>query len=176
MEIRAGKPSELNAILKVIESAFPAEENNIISKFVYDLLSASNSIKIKNLVAARNNEVLGYVSFSPIYLDSDSAYTGHILAPLAVAPEHQKHGIGQALVNSGIDLLKNREGDLLLVYGDPNYYGRFGFSKDAASTFVPPFELKYPMGWLGLKVSDKPPPAHPAHVVCVDALNNPDLW
>ena len=68
-------------------------------------LRETTSPSIKSLVAEVDNQVIGYVSYSPIFLKSDSSISGYILAPLAVSPEHQKQGVGSNLINAGIDML-----------------------------------------------------------------------
>jgi putative acetyltransferase len=77
------------------------------------------------------------VSFSPIFLKSDSSISGYILAPLAASPEHQKQGVGLNLIKSGIDMLTKDGANVLTVYGDPAYYGRFGFKEEIGRSFVP---------------------------------------
>jgi predicted N-acetyltransferase YhbS len=72
---------------------------------VQELHQETTSPSIKSLVAEVDNQVIGYVSYSPIFLKSDSSISGYILAPLAVSPEHQKQGVGSNLIKSGIDML-----------------------------------------------------------------------
>ncbi len=49
--------------------------------------------------------------------------------PLAVAPEHQGQGIGSCLVNTTVQLAKQTCYPAIVIYGDFNYYKRFGFEK-----------------------------------------------
>ena len=65
---------------------------------------------------------------------------------------------------------------VVLVYGDPAYYGRFGFNEEIGHSFVPPYTLQYPFGWAGLMLNDTPFPEQPIHFECVSALSKPDLW
>ena len=176
MNIRYAQEPDLNTILKVIETAFSDEENKVIMNLVQELHRETTSPSIKSLVAEVDNQVIGYVSYSPIFLKSDSSIVGYILAPLAVSPEHQKQGVGSNLIKSGIDMLTKDGAGVLLVYGDPAYYGRFGFKEEIGHLFVPPYPLQYPFGWTGMMLNDTPVPERPIQFECVSALSKPDLW
>jgi len=176
MDIRLAQETDLDSILKVIETAFSDEENKVIMNLVQELSREVTSPSIKSLVAEVDNQVIGYVSFSPIFLKSDSSIVGYILAPLAVSPEHQKQGVGSNLIKSGIDMLTKDGADVLLVYGDPAYYGRFGFKEEIGRSFVPPYPLEYPFGWTGMMLNETSIPEHPIQFECVSALSKPELW
>ena len=105
MNIRLAQETDLDSILKVIETAFSDEENKVIINLVQELSRETTSPSIKSLVAEVDDEVIGYVSYSPIFLKSDSNISGYILAPVAVSPEQQKQGVGSNLIKSGIDML-----------------------------------------------------------------------
>ena len=87
IKIRLAEETDLDSILKVIEIAFSDEENKVIMNLVQELSRETTSPSIKSLVAEVDNEVIGYVSYSPIFLKSDSNISGYILAPVAVSPE-----------------------------------------------------------------------------------------
>lgn len=57
---------------------------------------------------------------------------GVALAPLAVAPEHQRTGVGTDLVRHGIAALRGRRYGVLVVLGPPAFYRRFGFKPASA--------------------------------------------
>ena len=61
------------------------------------------------------------------------------LAPLAVAADIRRHGVGGALVRRGLALLAERGEQLVFVLGDPAYYHRFGFDAAAAAPFMSPY-------------------------------------
>jgi len=176
MNIRVAQETDLESILKVIETAFSDEENKVIMNLVQGLHQETTSPSIKSLVVEDENQILGYVSYSPIFLKSDSSISGYILAPLAVSPEHQKQGIGSNLIKSGIDILTKDGAGVLLVYGDPNYYGRFGFNEEIGRIFIPPYSLDYPFGWTGMMLSGTAIPEQTIQFECVSSLSNPDLW
>jgi len=128
-----------------------------------ELSSETTIPSIKSLVAEVDNQVIGYVSYSPIFLTSDSSICGYILAPLAVSSEHQKQSIGSNLINAGIDMLTKDGVGVLMVYGDPAYYGRFGFKEEIGHSFLPPYTLQYPFGWTGMMLDGTVVPDMPVN-------------
>ena len=176
MNIRLAQETDLDSILKVIETAFSDEENKVIMNLVQELHQETISPSIKSLVAEVENQIIGYVSYSPIFLKSDSSISGYILAPLAVSPEHQKQGLGSNLIKAGIDMLTKDGVGVLMVYGDPNYYGKFGFKEEIGHSFVPPHQLQYPFGWTGMMLNETVMPNEQIQFKCVSALSKPELW
>ncbi|MDA1195291.1 MAG: N-acetyltransferase [Planctomycetota bacterium] len=72
--------------------------------------------------------VLGHVLFSPVAIVRGQVPAPALaLAPLGVAPAHQRQGIGSALVRAGIAASIEAGYGIVLVLGDPGYYSRFGF-------------------------------------------------
>ena len=159
-----------------IDADLSDEEKKVIMNLVQELHQETTSPSIKSLVAEVDNQVIGYVSYSPIFLKSDSILSGYILAPLAVSPEHQKQGVGSNLIKSGIGMLTRDGAGALLVYGDPAYYGKFGFKEEIGHSFVPPYKLQYPFGWTGMMLNETAVPQESTKFECVAALAKPELW
>jgi putative acetyltransferase len=176
MDIKLFQKADLTSVQKVIETSFPDEENEEISQFAFDLSTETSSPQIVSLIAKVDNQIIGYVSYSPIFLKSDTIISGYILAPLAVSTEHQKQGVGRKLINYGIDILTKAGVGVLLVYGDPDYYGQFGFDEEIGRLFVPPYPLRYPFGWTGMILDRNAIPEMPINFDCVSALSKPELW
>jgi putative acetyltransferase len=65
--------------------------------------------------------------FSPVLLAGHSALKIMGLAPMAVLPEHQRTGIGSALVRAGLEACSDLGYGAVVVLGHPEYYPRFGF-------------------------------------------------
>lgn len=82
-----------------------------------------------NLVATENGVVIGHVANiqSHIAGDDGNRYPIVCLGPLSVLPQHQKNGIGTALISQ----VKKRARDLgyaaILLYGNPAFYLKQGF-------------------------------------------------
>jgi len=49
------------------------------------------------------------------------------LAPMAIAPERQRQGIGSRLIEAGLKVLRQQACPFVIVLGHPEYYPRFGF-------------------------------------------------
>lgn len=172
MSIREATAHDIAAIRKVYDSAFPAEECDTVGQLACALLTEEASLKVLSLVAKQEAKIVGHVTFSPIFEAASDQYIGYILAPLAVSSNHQGCGIGTKLVEHGIRQLTEDGASIFLVYGDPKYYGRFGFQNEGAERFIPPYKLQYPFGWQVLNLND----TAPVKIRCVEALCRPELW
>ncbi|MDN3297169.1 N-acetyltransferase [Streptomyces ficellus] len=62
------------------------------------------------------------------------------LAPVAVAPAHQRQGAGQTVVRAVLDAARQSGERLVLVLGHPEYYPRFGFVPASRYGIRPSFE------------------------------------
>jgi putative acetyltransferase len=89
------------------------------------------------LVAVEAGQVVGHILMSRLWADRAALYAA--LAPLSVAPERQRGGLGAALVNASLEAARDVGCHGVLVLGDPAYYGRFGFSADHAKGVQSPF-------------------------------------
>jgi putative acetyltransferase len=89
-----------------------------------------------SLVAVEESEVVGHVLFSRLHIvGASETRDGLALAPLAVDPALRRRGIGTALVLAGLERAKSLGERIVFVLGDPAYYGRFGFTAEAAAGF-----------------------------------------
>lgn len=186
MHIRAATSLDRDAIRRVHLSAFPEEESGLVAELAASLLSEKTTPEVLSLVAessaAGSSEaqpegfVVGHIAFSPVTIENDINSRGYILAPLGVTAEHQKRGIGVKLIEHGMEQLRKMGIGILFVYGDPQFYGRFGFRAEAAEPFVPAYELQYPFGWQAVVLNPGGLESKSGQVVCVDSLNNPTLW
>ena len=133
--VRPAEPRDAAAIRAVHIAAFPtAAEADLVA-----VLEAEGD-EILSLVAERGGEVVGHVLFSRMVVSGGGrAWRGLGLAPLAVRPDAQSEGIGSALVAAALEQAAAMGEELVFVLGDPAYYGRFGFSADAAAPFASPY-------------------------------------
>jgi len=88
-------------------------------------------------VAERDGQVVGHILFSRMTTKPARFMAG--LAPVAVAPQAQGRGIGDALCRAGIEALRALGVEAVVVLGHPDYYPRFGFSAAAAKSLASPY-------------------------------------
>jgi putative acetyltransferase len=101
---------------------------------------------IISLVAIEQDSVVGHILFSELDVEVQGrSVKTAALAPVAVRPERQREGIGSKLVETGVQVLRDRDYEAVIVLGHPNYYPRFGFSAITES-LVAPFHGKAFMG------------------------------
>ncbi|MEM6252458.1 MAG: N-acetyltransferase [Cyanobacteria bacterium P01_D01_bin.156] len=175
MHIRVATHRDQDNIHNVHWSAFPESEREVVAKLAINLLLEKTTPSVISLVAESEDNVVGHMAFSPVTLDSSDS-KGYILAPLAVKPEYQKRRIGSQLIETGMEQLSIVDVDILFVYGDPNYYGRFGFNADAAESYIPPYKLEYPFGWQAIILSERSIKQPLTQIACVQSLSDPALW
>lgn len=121
--IRQETASDIAAIHGVNAAAFETTlEANLV-----DALRAQ-ATDVISLVAECDGEIVGHIMFSPVTLPGgpERKMMGH--APMAVAPSHQRSGIGSALVRAGLAQCKRQGAVAVVVLGHPAYYPRFGFA------------------------------------------------
>jgi len=123
IEIRPEEPGDIAAIHAINKNAFgqPTEADLV------DLLRVACPDAV-SLVAVEDDQVLGHIFFSPVTITAETGATqGMGLAPMAVVPERQRHGIGSRLVEAGLQILREQFCPFVIVLGHPEYYPRFGF-------------------------------------------------
>jgi len=171
--LREATPSDRDAVREAHTLAFAGPDAEPVATLACALLDDATAL---HLVGEAGGVVVGHVAFSPVAFGEGTDLTGWLLAPLGVRPERQKGGIGTRLVEAGLERLRSVGADVALVYGDPAYYGRFGFAAAAAERFTPPYPLGQPFGWLGLPLGAKWLPEQAIPIGCVAPLRDPKLW
>ena len=82
-----------------------------------------------SLVATAKKRIVGHILFTPVDIfEIAGSIKGAGLAPVAVAPEFQRQGIGAALIKAGIRMLEQTKSPFIVVLGHPEYYPRFAFA------------------------------------------------
>jgi putative acetyltransferase len=126
MIVRKEENTDFDAITEVTIAAF---QDHPISRqtehFIIKALRAADALTL-SLVAEIDGKIVGHIAFSPIAI-SDGTTDWYGLGPVSVLPNHQKQGIGKALINEGLSLLKDMGAQGCALVGPPEYYIKFGF-------------------------------------------------
>lgn len=117
------KPEDIAFIHSVNEQAF----GRVSEAKLVDTLRLACTDHL-SLVADDNGSIIGHLMFTPVVVtDGKQKTEGMGLAPMAVLPSKQRQGIGAQLVDTGLQILKEKGYPFVIVLGHPEYYPRFGF-------------------------------------------------
>jgi putative acetyltransferase len=124
--IRNEMDDDVGTITEVTIAAFKTLAiSNHTEQFIIEALRAADALAV-SLVAEVNGRVTGHIAFSPVTI-SDGTPNWYGLGPVSVLPEHQRQGIGKALIWEGLSRLKDLNARGCCLAGHPDYYKKFGF-------------------------------------------------
>lgn len=136
--VREAEPADFASVDALLGAAFPTrEEADLVAA-----LRGAGDFALE-LVAEAFGDVVGYAGFPR--LDASDGVRAAALAPLAVVEAARRRGVGGMLVNHGLPALAEAGFGWCVVLGDPGYYGRFGFSAEAAEGFETPYDGPHQM-------------------------------
>lgn len=140
MLLRAEIPADRDAIRRVVTAAFGQPDEAVL---VDALRDTAEYIPELSLVAELTGQVAGHLLFTRAPIVGRKGETPALaLAPLAVSPEHQRHGVGTALMNHGLAACARLGHRLVVVLGHATYYPRFGFVAALPRGIEAPFPVR----------------------------------
>jgi len=119
MKIQKVTPDNQAKAYALLRRAFPTSyEADLVQKL------HENGKLLHDWICIHTNKAIAYIAFSNAYHGKEVC--GLHLAPMAVAPEFQKQGIGSEILRFALrqEAIKTQP---LFVLGPPGYYKRFGF-------------------------------------------------
>lgn len=126
IKIRTESHEDAEVVRALLDAAFGGSAESAL----VDKLRASGELVV-GLVAEVGGDVTGYVALSVL----KSPERALALAPVAVVPGHQRRGIGSTLIEEALRQARTDGWRMIFVLGEPEYYGRFGFTTQAAAGF-----------------------------------------
>ncbi len=125
-QVRTALLGDRAGILEVVRDAFSSEDRD--GREELDIVESTWELKATphelELVAIAGGTIVGHVLAGRGDLGGREVVG---VAPLAVLPSRQGTGIGSALMAELLRRAEVAQFPLLVVLGDPGYYGRFGF-------------------------------------------------
>lgn len=138
-EIRSSAAHDVVALQTLYDAAFPTED---LVPLVSALLDCAD--ETLSLVAIDGTDVIGHIVLTFGMLEeAPQDHRVALLGPLCVSPARQLQGLGSMLIHAGLERLRDAGVSRVMVLGDPAYYDRFGFQREAA--VIPPYAV--PEAW-----------------------------
>ncbi|MFY0692158.1 MAG: N-acetyltransferase [Paracoccaceae bacterium] len=179
MDLSATIKGREQEIIDLVTATFTASEGasegTLIGGLTRDLLEGTPEEDLFVFVAEEGGVILGAILFSRLAYPQDGR-VAFLLAPVAVATARQGQGIGQTLLSHGLSALREAGVDIVLTYGDPNYYSKVGFQQISETIARPPFELSLPHGWLAQSLGTQEMTPLKGPSTCAAALSDPAFW
>jgi putative acetyltransferase len=125
LEIRVETRADRPAVAAVVAAAFgsPTEAG-----LVEAIRASPEFLPELSLVADVGRQVAGHVMISHATIrDGEVSHRIAMLSPLAVAPQFQRRGVGSALVREVTRRADDSGEPLVVLEGNPVFYGRLGF-------------------------------------------------
>jgi predicted N-acetyltransferase YhbS len=178
MDFRAYKPGDSQAIEELFLSVFTKSEGEqegiLIGNLVREMIASTDSRDRYGFIAVDGEEVLGAIFFSRLTYEEDIDV--FMLSPVAIHSDQQGKGLGQALIEHGLQEMRKKGVRIVTTYGDPSFYSKVGFEPISQNVIAAPLELSQPEGWLGQSLTEDEIETIPGRPSCVKALDNPAYW
>lgn len=169
LSIRKTKTDDVSALQSLYQMAFTDED---LFPLVTELMQDGENTLL--LSAITNERLVGHIVFTRCHASPPDVPLA-LLGPMAVLPDQQKQGIGSRLIQEGITILREQAVVKLLVLGDPNYYGRSGFTAEPHISTPYSIPEEWKPAWQSLAlVQDAAFPSSTLHVP--PAWQQPALW
>ena len=178
MKISTYTPNHADEIEQLFVKTFSdsegRSEGEVIGSLVRDFMDNTDADDLYCFIATENGKIIASIFFTRMKFES--GINAFILSPVATHTDHQGKGVGQKLINFGLNALKEDGVELAITYGDPRFYLKVGFGVITEQIIPAPLNLKYPEGWLAQSlVGDEIAPIA-GKSYCVEELNKPEIW
>ena len=131
INLRLEQPEDYRKVEELVREAFwnhhvPGCNEHYLLHILRD---SEAFIRELDLVAEIDGEIVGNIVYTKAKVLGDDGISREVLCfgPIAVKPEFWAQGIGSALIEYSIARAKELNHRAILIYGDPEYYKRFGF-------------------------------------------------
>ena len=133
INIRKERPDEYKKVENVVREAFwniyrPGCFEHLI---LHNFRNNSNYVSELSNIITLDDEIIGQILFSKAQLENlsnNEKFEIGTFGPVSILPEYQKNGFGDQLINYTLENAKNLGYKYIVIFGNPNYYKKFGFA------------------------------------------------
>lgn len=132
IEICLERPEEYRAVEHLTREAFwnvhvPGGDEHYLAHI---LRTHADFLPELDFVAYADGALVGNIMYTraTIALRGGGELPVLLFGPVSVLPAYQKRGVGTALILHSFSAARKQGHTAVLIYGDPKYYSRFGFS------------------------------------------------
>lgn len=116
----------------LLDAAFGPDRH---SRTAYKLREGSQPIGPLSFALKDSGGLIGSIQCWPVQIDRTKLV---LVGPVAVDPAKQNEGHGHRLMHSALEAAAAIGNPAMVMIGDPEYYGRFGFSAAATGGWTLP--------------------------------------
>lgn len=178
MQIRALEPTDRVETLHLFRTVFTesegVEEGKMLESLVGKIFDSFAASATFGLGGYLGEKLVAAIFFSR--LEFPGGERVFLLSPVAVSTTQQRTGLGTKLIEAGLMELGSRDVSVVMTYGDPAYYGRFGFETISVETVAAPYPLSMPIGWLGLSLGQGKLPSLSGTPQAQPPFADPAIW
>jgi predicted N-acetyltransferase YhbS len=128
---------------------FPGADEHFL---VHHLRKTKEFVRELDFVATHDDKLVGNIMYARAdVINNDRKHCVLTCGPVSVLPLYQNRGVGGKLINHTIQVARELGYTCIVLYGDPEYYKRFGF-KDSKAYGIKNKEGKYPAALLVLEL------------------------
>ncbi len=122
LKILHERPSDTALIDPLLDKCFGAER---FSKTAYKIREKISPYKELSFVVRDDTDLLATIRYWPLVIGTDTKAL--LLGPIAVEPSRQGQKIGVNLIRTSLAVARELGHRIVILVGDPDYYGQFGF-------------------------------------------------
>jgi predicted N-acetyltransferase YhbS len=129
VKIRQEQSCDYDAVYQLVKESFLAENHTEEPDYLNALRTKSDFIPELSLVAETEDSIIvGQIALHQTTISySNSQDVQLTVSPLSVSPKCFRRGVGSALLREGLKLAREMGYKVVFLWGDPNFYSRFGF-------------------------------------------------
>ncbi|MFC4271198.1 GNAT family N-acetyltransferase [Sneathiella chungangensis] len=127
------RPGDAPLIEPLLDRCFGPDR---FKKTAYEVRKNIEPLPELSFVTLEGERLVATIRYWPITIGGRTPAL--LLGPIAVEPELQGKGIGVALIRKSLTVAEDLGHRLIVLVGDPEYYGQFGFRNAAVLGFQLP--------------------------------------